>query len=485
MRSLRWVAVAVVWCVGCADTVEGTGTPPGGNGGTSSGSSGTTDPYENNGQNGTRRPPPVISSISPLEGDYGTEVTITGDNFDDSTAQLALSNESDAPITYTNPNGGTTAGGEAPNTTAAAVITKWSKTEIKFRYPFPADGTIRMTSKSGQAEGGSFVPTWKPGRALSGSFARRVLLNVVSPAPKTIVAAFDGATGPMIVVGLPDGSLTQKSFDRGSAALTTMSLYVTPSGGVEGFFSRDGSLWRLTDAMGSPTTATTGVTAAFAAGGQDATGPYAWIKSGATLSRVRPPSWTAETTAADPTPSGAPGPSIAVSPDHSLIVGWGVNSTGSFPLYDHTTSARAARLRVGMTTFDAAKSVGGGADDYMVWTRFRAGPEGRIASYFCANDTGMFASTTVDCREGYVGAGTTPSYAQLSDVVVGYNATTAVIAACDTTNATMKTGPETQTAQQTTSLFPCPSIVAVAADPSGAAGTLVTAGKYLYAPHKR
>lgn len=450
-----------------------------GTSGTSGTSSGTSGSYEDPGSTGTSRPPPVIASVSPLAGDYGTEVTVTGDNFDDATARLVLSGGVE-PLRFAMPAPGT-------ESKPSNVITKWSKTEIKFRYPFPAEGMVRVTSTAGQAEGGAFVPSWTPGVPLSGAFNRQPLLGVVSPAAGTTVAAFDGITGPLIVIGKPEGSIETKAFDRGSTSILTMSLYVTPSGTVDGFFSSGGVLWRLTDATGSATTAATGVTAAFAAGGQDATGPYAWIKNGATVQRVRPPGWAVDQTLADPTPASAPGQSIAVGPDNALFVGWGVNETGSFPFYDHTASAVGRRLRPGQAAFDAVRKVGGGADDKMIWTRFRPGPDGRAAAYFCASDTGFLASATVDCQEGYVGNGTSvPSSSQASEYVVGYNATTAVAASCEVATATLKLGPEAQTAQQVPTIFPCPSaIVAVSVDPSGAGHVLVRSGKYLYAPRKR
>jgi hypothetical protein len=495
-RSMFAVFMVLGVCACASETVDGTGGggEGGGNGpngssgasgasganGTSSGASGTSSgSYEDPGNDPSTRPPPVITSVAPLAGDYGTEVTVTGDNFDAPNTNLVLNGEV-SPLSYGMP---------AANTPSkpSNVITKWSKTEIKFRYPFPADGVIRVTSKSGQAEGGSFVPSWRPGTPLSGKFNRQPMLAVVSPAAGTTVAAFDGVTGPVIVIGKPDGSIETKAFNRGASSILTMSLHVTSAGKVDGFFSSGGLLWQLTDAMGAATTASTGVTAAFAAGGQDATGTYAWIRNGTTIQRVRAPSWTADLTVTDPTPANAPGPTLAVSADHSLFVGWGFNDTGSFPLYDHTASTRARRLRPGQTTFDAYRTVGGGADDKLIWTRLRPGPDGRVASYFCASDTGYMASTTVDCQEGYVGNGASvPSLAQASEYIVGYNTTTAVAALCDVPTATLKIGPEGNTSQQVAAIFPCPSaIVAVAADPAGAGNVLVRVGDYLYGPRPR
>ena len=480
------LATVAALLVACSSTIDNGFPEEKGSSGSSgssgaSGTSGSSGDYVDPSGTGATRPPPTIASTGPLEGEYGTLVTITGDNLDEASAKLELGTPTEN-LSFPKPAAGT--GDGLPT----AVIKKWTKTEIQFKYPFPAEGVIRVVTKSGQAEGASFVPAWRPGSPLAVKLTRRELLGAVSPANGTIVAMFDGASGPKILMGNPDGSVTAKSYNRGSGELLTGSLYVTPAGKVDGFFVNNGTLWQLTDAAGTPSTSSTSVSAVRAAGGIDATGAYAWVKtSGGTINRYRAPSWAATGEAvADPTPASAPGPSMAVGNDNSLYVGWGVNSTGSFPTYDHTTSAVTQRLRAGMTTFDAKRTVGGGADDYMLWTRFYGGPEGRVSSYFCASDTGAFSSATLDCEEGYAGNGTTkPSGTIVSEYVVGYGASSAVAVSCDRATATLKMGPETQSAQQVPALFPCPGIVTAAADPTGAAVVLVQAGAYVYAPKKR
>ena len=78
---------------------------------------------------------------------------------------------------------------------------------------------------------------------------------------------------------------------RGATALLRMSLYATVAGGVEGFYAADNAVWQLTDAMGTPTTTSTGVAASAAAGGRDATGPYIWTRQTGQIVQRRPPSW--------------------------------------------------------------------------------------------------------------------------------------------------------------------------------------------------
>jgi hypothetical protein len=493
VRKVAWALVAAGGLVACSSTVHGTGGSDDGtsDGGSRSGdggrskSDGGADPYdpgvyEADATPVATRPPPVITSVGPLEGDYGTIVTITGDNLDEASARLILDGPAEA-LTYTMPAADTVPG-------AASVIVKWSKTEIQLKYPFPAEGGIRIATRSGEAEGDSFVPTWSPGSPVKAGFVRGDLLDVVAPSAGTLVAAFDGSSGPYIVIAKPNGAVETKAFPRGASALLRLSLYATPAGDVDGFYSDGSLLWQLTGAMSAPSTTSTGVAATAAAGNRDATGPYAWVrKTAGKLVRVRPPTWAEDVApVTDPTPASAPGPSIAVAPDHSVYAGWGVNSSGSFPLYDHTAHPVVARLRPGQTTFDASKTAGGSVDDYMVWTRFRPGPNGRVASFYCATDTG-FGSATTDCSEGYLGnGGASASYAGYADHVAGYNATTAAVALCDQATSIVSLGPEGDTAQQKPAIFPCPTaVLAVGVDPAGSAAFLVRSGDYVYSPRKR
>ena len=462
---------------GASGTSGGTSGTSGGSSGTSGSSSGYTDDPNNGGT----RPPPSITSIAPLEGDYGTLVTITGDNLDEASAELVLNGPAE-PVKIRMPTG--TGTGQP-----GAIVMKWSKTEIAFKYPFPAEGAVSITTKSGQAQGGSFLPSWRPGSPLSGAFTRRELLSIVSPEAGSMVAAFDGITGP-VILHAKDGAVTPRAYDRGAVSVLGLSLYVTPGGAVEGVYSNGGTLYHLTDATGTPATASTGVAALDAAGGYDDSGAYAWIRKGSgELARVRAPSWAESgEIVADPTPSGAPGRSMALSPDHALIVGWGVNSTGSFPFYDHVAYPVTRRMRAGLTTFDSQRTSGSGADDVMLWTRFRAGPEGRVFSYYCANDTGYFSSPSVDCGEGYIdGLGSLgePKTASHGERISGWSATTTLMASCDTATATLSVGPEGNTAQASSILFPCPKILGLTADPADDVVLLVGVGSYVYSPRKR
>lgn len=477
-RTVMATATLIALTAACGSDAPGDDGTRGGSREAGSSGEAQEDPFARDASVEETRPP-VVSGVAPLSGDYGTEVTITGEGFDRAGTTLVLDAPA-KPIVFTKPSATAPAKPSDP-------ILAWSDTSITIKYPFPAEGALRVTNPAGSAEGPAFEPSVTPGVPLAGTFTRRELLAAVSPAANAFVLAFDGDTGPKLVyVDVATGALSEKPLPR-SAILRNLSLYVDASGVVGGFYEQGGNLVHLTDVLGTPTATATTVGAQQVAGGADATGPYAWIRNaGSEIARVRPPGFTAETTVTDPTPSSAPGPSMAVAPDHSLFVGWGVNDTGSFPLYDYTAFPRVRRLRPGQTTFDAAKQVGGGADDYMIWTRFRPGPEGRVASYFCATDTGLLSSPALDCGEGYTGSATpTPSATLVSEYMVGWNDAAGFAAACRKETATLHVGPEGQTASQSAWLFPCPRIVAVAADAAGTPLLLVDWEGNLYAPRPR
>jgi hypothetical protein len=487
-RGLALVMMMGAAACGSDVTGNGGGTSSGGaSGGTSSGgtsgTSGSSGSYTTDPNAGATRPPPVITSASPLAGDYGTTVTIEGDNLDEASAELTLASPTGALSVPMPPPG---SGGVAQ---PDQVVLSWSKTKIEFRYPFPADGAVGITTKSGQASGGTFVPSTRPGSGISGVFTRRELLSTVSPSAGTLVAAFDGDTGPQILVAKGDGTIDTKAYNRGSTKLTTMSLYVD-GGSVGGLYAIGGSLYQLTDAIGAATTATTGVAALDAAGGADASGPYAWIRNAnATLSQVRPPSWNASATVADPTPSNAPTPTLAVSPDGAVVAGWGVNDGGSFPTYDNTAWPDFRVMAAGTSSFGSTEQGGYGADDAMVWMRLHAGPGGRVFSYYCANNTGLFDPVgTLDCGEGYLGATggiDEPTTASHAERVWGWDASSGFMSSCDAATSTLSVGPEADTASAKALLWPCARVIAVQPDTAGVPMILVQYGSYVYSPRPR
>jgi hypothetical protein len=233
IRTLTLLFFAVP---GCMSTVEGApapGSDTDGGSSTSSSSSGGSSGQSSGGFDKdagpvATRPPPIITGVAPLEGDYGTPITVTGDNLDEASAVLSLATPTE-PLTIR------LSQASAEN---QVVVTKWSKTEIVFKYPFPAEGAVRVTTTSGQADGGTFTPSWTPGSPLSGVFSRREMLAVVSPSAGSLVAIFDGATGPKIVITDANGAITTKPFLRGSTMILQASLWVTPGGQVDGFFVR-------------------------------------------------------------------------------------------------------------------------------------------------------------------------------------------------------------------------------------------------------
>jgi hypothetical protein len=465
---------------GASSTTSGVHATTSGAGGASSGGSGGSG---GNGEGGgptflddagtTSRVPPTISKIEPLTGDYGVLVTLTGDHLNASGATLVLASPKGTPLTFTIPT--------APSGNPSSVIKAWSQTEIQFRYPFPAEGSIVVKTSAGQATGGAFVPSWSPGQPLSGTFAKAGLLDVTSPATGKIVAAFDHDSGPVLLVA--DGSsIVPIAFDRGSAFLNNMQLVSTAAGEVHGFFAV-GTIRKVTLAGGATTVTDTGIALTpdrpiFAAG-IDTTGEYVWArKTAGQLVRLRAPSWAQDGLPMND-PSGHKSASAATSSDGSLFVVWG-NDVSTF--LDDYSYPVATRVRPPLTVFPSSVKAGPGADDYMMWTRARAADSGEVVTYYCASDTG-FGSPTTDCDEGYLDATGTSQWG--ARIAVGFGRSGSVLAKCDDATSTLTFGPTANSSQQVGILFPCPAPLAAAVDPSGTGLLLVTVGTDVYAPRKR
>jgi hypothetical protein len=469
--------------------VGGFGGSGSGSGGTSAGSSGTGGGKGGSGggqsdggpvivNDGGAVPPkpPMVASVAPLAGDYGTEVTITGDDLNSTGATLVLSSPKGTPLTYPMPS--------APSSDPATVVRLWSKTEIRFKYPFPAEGSVVVRTAAGQATAGTFVPTWSPGQPLSGAFSKAGLLDVTSPALGKLVAAFDRDSGPTLLVA--DGtSVTAVAFDRGPSTINQMHLVSSATGGVAGYFAVGSAptIRRLTLSQGMSAVADTGVAltadAPFFAAGVDAMGEYVWArKTAGQLVRLRAPAWTQD---AGPVaePSSHKSLSGATSPDGSLFIVWGKDTITTFDDYSYPV---AARLRPLQSAFAAAVRAGPSADDYMFWTRARAASSGEVLTYYCATDTGI-GSPSTDCDEGYLDA--TGTYQSGARIAVGLAATGSVIAKCEDTTATLLFGPASDTIKQVPILFPCPAPLAAAVDSAGNGLLLVKLGTDVYSPRKR
>ncbi len=433
---------------------------------------------------GVGREPPTVTNVGPLAGDYGTLVTIDGDNLGTSDVRVELETTEGAIVL-------TKSQVQAP--VSGEIVVKWDKTQIQFKYPFPAEGQIRVTNGEVEIDGGKFAPSWRPGASVSGTFLKTDVLGVVAPAPGKLVTVFDGpSTGAYFVVA--DGtSITPVAYDRGATALRHASVYTANNGDVEGFYaSPDAHLWQMKLAGTTATTTDTGVqiTAVepFVAGGTDANGAYAWIRTAnVQISRVHAPSWAVDKGPIAEPPNGTSIVEGAVAPDGSLVMAW-EHDEESF-LGDKYVLPYAATLAPGGTGFGSSVVVGPQADDYSLWLRVRgAGPSHQLATFYCAKDTDTLGNTIgTDCKEGYVGPlGTVePLPATMSDRTVGWNAAVSVAMVCDKATNTLKVGPADDAAKQVTALYPCPPEVSIAADPTGAAVMLVSTGSHIYSPRKR
>jgi hypothetical protein len=439
---------------------------------------GGSDSHQSTGDSSTSAVAPTVTNVGPNTGDYGTVITIDGDNLDGADVKVVLAS-SGGPITLDKVTGAVLSPLEAK-----------SKNQIQFKYPFPAEGQMSLvSSKGGTMNIGSFVPTWKPGAPLTGKLLRTDLLGAVSPAPNTLVSVFDGVSGPYFVIA--DGSsIKTVAYERGASALLRANLYVAANGDVGGFFATGTppQLWQMKLSNGVATTTNTGVTLtatkSFFAGGSDTTGPYAWVrKTAGSIERVRPPTWATDKTVTEP---GASTNSVSggIGPDGTLFMVWGKDIKS---LLDDYAVPYAAKLGPAATTFASETAVGPKADDIMIWTRVRgAGPSGQLITFYCASDSGAFASTTVDCKEGYVGLSGTLEMqsATIKDKTVGFDGTKTMSMTCDAATRVLSIGAADNVALQVPALYPCPTQVAVGVDSTGKALVMVSDGNNVYSPRK-
>ncbi|RYZ63833.1 MAG: hypothetical protein EOP08_10170, partial [Proteobacteria bacterium] len=209
-------------------------TGPSASGGTSgqtrggtSGSSGRPA-FDAGSSSGAVEPAPRIGGLTPLAGDYGADVTLTGENLAVTGARLVLETPG-GPLEIPFPE---------DSTDATGFVRSWEDTRIVFRYPFPASGAISVSTAGGTVQAGRFTPSWAPGPALAVQtpHTQREVLYAGSPAPGILHVLFDGRSGPRVIVAGAE-SLSPVGFDRGGFPILHASLLPTATGGVEGYFA--------------------------------------------------------------------------------------------------------------------------------------------------------------------------------------------------------------------------------------------------------
>jgi hypothetical protein len=223
---------------------------------------------------------PIVTSLTPDAGLWGSEVTITGESF-----------------------GGPGMGSRVsfPGSVGANgfVVDTWTDTQILGRVAFPATGAIVVTTRAGEAQAGAFTTTapWQPSAPLD---VTQPIAGLVLSTGDTValyrdyelanqvtLAVFSGASAGVYQVAGVDSPM-----DGSSPVLARLvesddhapEVIATRSDGSVAAFQLQGSALVAT---------ATGLSGTIVAAARDATGLYAWIATANGLSRARPGSpWT-------------------------------------------------------------------------------------------------------------------------------------------------------------------------------------------------
>ncbi len=227
-------------------------------------------------------PPPVVTSLTPTSGPFGTSITIDGSGF--GSAQRFVDFD-DTPSAL-------------PGDGSELYVDQWSDTEVVGRVAFPCSGAMTMRTDGGTASVGTFATDmpWLPGPGLGVS----TLLTSRVLSTGTIAAVYsqlDNSEGAAIAV-----------FGGGSAMAYELDNIIDPAEQDPDMNVRiveaddhtpeviatqhDGTVVAITIANGALVVTPTGITGQVWAAGRDATGVFAWIDSGGMV-RARPgATWT-------------------------------------------------------------------------------------------------------------------------------------------------------------------------------------------------
>jgi hypothetical protein len=445
------------------DQESGATSSRGGTKTTTGGKSGSGNAAANMGGSGdVDVPEPVVESLQPESGPYGTLVTISGQS-------LGSEGMSGFLLTL----------GDGLELTPQdqEFVVSWTDTEIVFRYPFPAEGVISLDSPGGAATVGRFVPTWHIASEIESAPAATALASI-SPEPNRIMMLFDTMPLSLVEVG-PEG-VVEHAVSVENVDAKSVRLYLNATGLVEAvgisdevepvivhFANEDGDL------VGTATSIALEATEHVVAGGSE--GAAVWMKRTAGWYRARPSDsgWELDKgPIADPEPS-APDRAAGASSDGSLYL---AHSEDAGFLTDDMEAPYMVRLTPTGTQFEAATRAGAAVDDYVTSLRLTSSGDGLVVRV-CGSDVDPFGFSGTDyyCYDGLHA----PSGAQLFGVQVDAKASAhaftqerAIAAHCSSdrswfiqTDLDVEEMPGMPLGEQV--LYPCPEAVALEVNGDG------------------
>lgn len=421
--------------------------------------------------------PPTVESVSPLDGPYGTTITINGSFLGSSSragVQLRIGN---APAFVIQAN-------------SESFVESWSEDEIRFRYPFPATGEITLETPQGVAAVGDFESSWVSSSVATNAPAASVIASI-SAAPQTVTLLFD-STPPVLLDFGPEGAVSHAVTLNG-AVPSSVRLYLAGSN-VEGIGVTDGDdpeLVHLRNVDGDLVGAATGIllddaTETALAGGPD--GACAWLHRADGWVRARPigDDWVIDTPPIADVQSTSPDRAVGASSDGSLYVAWSVD-TGYF--LDDMEAPRLRRLDASSEEWGSSQSAGSNVDDYITSLEILDKGRGVVVRY-CGSDTDPWgvSSTAYRCYDGLHN----PAGASIARVSVdvtasrhAFSASRAVAGYCDDAE-TFRLRTDTDVASEPDGpvgeaiVYPCQTTTALELDPNGDFVPVVRRGTLLH-----
>ncbi|MFN7133692.1 MAG: IPT/TIG domain-containing protein, partial [Myxococcales bacterium] len=216
-------------------------------------------------------PPPQVTSLTPQEGPFGTEVTLTGAHLRDNGSERLFVGDAlrGQPVELTS-------GHEA--------VVSWTDTEIRFRYPFPAEGAVTVKTTGGEAASPAFAPDWIPGPAGTAMVKGDTLLDALAPEDARVFALVQGKEQTRLVEFTSTGA-REHTFSGDGRQLAAARLFAG-SGGVGGMALTSGTtpkLMKVSLQNDAPMLTDTGVAALASKGilaaGRDGQGAFAWLRN--------------------------------------------------------------------------------------------------------------------------------------------------------------------------------------------------------------
>lgn len=419
--------------------------------------------------------PPAVEALTPETGAFGALISIQG-SWLGSPARSAQLRIGSAPAFTLYSNDET-------------FVESWTENEIRFRYPFPADGAITLETAQGSVALGSFTPSWFSLATIANAPAASVIASL-STAPQTVTLLFDSTPPQLIELG-PEGAVAH-DVSLGGAVPSSVRLYAA-SAGVEGIGVSSGDAPELIhlrnddgDLVGEATGILLEATESALAGGPD--GACAWLHRDDGWWRARPSGedWAIDAGPLEDVQSTSPDRAVGASSDGSLYVAWSVD-TGNW--FDDMQAPRMRRLDASTLTWSDSMSAGSSVDDYI--TSLQVIDKGRgVVVRYCGSDVDPFGAsgTTYSCYDGLH----TPAGASIARVSVdatasrhAFSAARAVAGYCDggdtfrlRTDTDVAPAPDAPIGEAI--VFPCQTTSALEIDSNGDYVPVVRRGNTLH-----